>query len=148
MFTFFYYIMWFKDYSRKEGFRDKNYVIYNNSSYLWGIHQSSLIKLIRVFLSYEKLKIVRIFGSRVTDEYKEFSDIDLIFEGTYSGKEYLKMRDRICKLEIPYVLDIYDINIGNKPFTYRNVVRSNLLYSRKDYYSEDSYISIIEKDDS
>ena len=99
-------------------------------------------------MSYEKLKIVRIFGSRVTDEYKEFSDIDLIFEGTYSGKEYLKMRDRICKLEIPYVLDIYDINIGNKPFTYRNVVRSNLLYSRKDYYSEDSYISIIEKDDS
>ena len=132
----------FKYLTRQKGFRSQNYVIYDNSYCLWGIHPKYYIKLMREFLKYKHLKIVRIFGSRVTSEYHEFSDIDLILEGTYSPEEFCKIRNTLQNLELPYVLDMYDIRTGNKPFTYRNVVRSNILYMRTDYYN-DNYTSII-----
>lgn len=125
----------FKEYVRLEGMRDKNYVIYDNSYCLWGIDENYYYKLIKLFSKYEKLKLVRIFGSRVTQEYKTYSDIDLIFEGTYAPEEFQKIREAIQNAEFPYILDIYDICMGNKPFIYRNVVRSNLFYKREDYIS-------------
>ena len=123
------------------GDRDKNYTIYDNSYCLWGIPEKYYIKLIKHFLKYEKLKIARIFGSRITNEFKEFSDIDFIFEGTYSPKEFYTIRENMQQIELPYVLDIYDIKLGNKPFTYRNTIRSNIFFSRKEYI-DDNYISI------
>ena len=132
----------FKLLTRDEGFRDKNYTINDNSYCLWGIEEKSYIKIVKAFLKYEQLKIVRIFGSRVTENYKEFSDIDLMFEGTYTPDEFCKIRNNLQELELPYAVDIFDICLGNKPFTYRNVIRSNIFYSRSDYY-EDNYRSII-----
>ena len=132
----------FKQFTKQEGNREKNYTIYDNSYCLWGIREKSYIKLVKEFFTYKQIKIVRIFGSRVTDNYREFSDIDLIFEGTYSEEDFYKIRNKIQNLELPYVLDMYDISIGNKPFTYRNTIRSNIFYSRKDY-CDDTYASII-----
>ena len=74
----------FKQLSKLGGIRNKNYVFYDNSYCIWGINDEYYEKLKNQFLKINSLKIVRIFGSRVTENYSEFSDIDLIFEGTYN----------------------------------------------------------------
>lgn len=125
-----------------DGFRDKNYCVYDNSYCLWGIKPKYYKKIVGVLLDYDSVKIVRICGSRVTQEYREFSDIDLISEGTYSAREFSKFANDLYSLEIPYIVDINDIFKHTKPFIYRNVVRSNIFYKRESYFS-DSYQSII-----
>ena len=127
---------------KKEGFRDKNYVFYDNSYCLWGIKEKYYRKMIRLFLKHENLKIVRICGSRVTNKYREFSDIDLISEGTYSQKEYFQIKNAILEMESPYIIDMNDIYKKSKPFIYRNTIRSNIFYKRSDYVPE-NYVSII-----
>lgn len=127
---------------KEEGLRDKNYCIYDNSYCLWGIKPKYYKKIISVLLDYETVKIVRICGSRVTENYREFSDIDLISEGTYTGDDFINIVDDLHSLQIPYIIDINDIFKESKPFIYRNVVRSNIFYKREFYYS-DSYQSVI-----
>ena len=131
----------FKQLSKLGGIRNKNYVFYDNSYCIWGIHDKYYEKLINQFLKINSLKIVRIFGSRVTENYSEFSDIDLIFEGTYNIHEFIQIREKIRQFEFPYIVDIYDINHTNKAFLYRNLIRSNIFYNRNDYIA-DKYISL------
>ena len=66
----------------------------------------------------------------------------MICEGTYTPQEYAELMDKIYSLELPYVIDIYDINRKSRPFMYRNVVRSNIFYERKNYVPDD-YVSVI-----
>lgn len=132
----------FKQLTKDEGFRNRDYYIYDNSYCLWGIHEKYYRDLINIFYSFDKLKIVRIFGSRVTDNYNEFSDIDLICEGVYNFSEFIEMQNKIKSIETPYIIDMYDIYNNSKPFIYRNVVRSNILYEREKY-TIDNYKSII-----
>lgn len=131
----------FKQLSKLGGLRNKNYLFYDNSYCLWGIKDVYYEELINQFLKINLLKIVRIFGSRVTDNYSEFSDIDLIFEGTYNAHEFIRIREKIRQFEYPYIVDIYDINHINKAFLYRNLIRSNIFYKRNDYM-RDEYIPI------
>ena len=102
-----------------------------------GIDEKCYNRLIDLFLEFDSLKIVRIFGSRVTLNYNMFSDIDLICEGTYSPKEFIQIRERIRNLESPYIMDVYDINHANKAFLYRNLIRSNIFYKRQDYINDE-----------
>ena len=125
----------FKEYTILGGNRNRNYVIYDNSYCLWGIEEKYYHDLIGLFSKLDKLKLVRIFGSRVTQEYEVYSDIDLIFEGTYTADEFIRIRENIQNFELPYILDIYDIYLGNKPFIYRNIVRSNIFYCHENYTS-------------
>ena len=127
---------------KKEGFREKNYCIYDNSCCLCGIKPKYYKRIISALFDHETVKIVRICGSRVTENYREFSDIDLISEGTYTGEEYMQIVDDLHSLEIPYIIDINDIFKESKPFIYRNVVRSNIFYKRE-FYCRDSYQSVI-----
>ena len=133
-----------KPYIKNTGFKDKNYTICDNTYCLWGISEQSYKKITEVFLSFEDLKIVRITGSRVTQNYRKFSDIDLISEGTYSTGTYNIIYDILLSLNIPYIIDMNDIYKGTKPFIYRNIVRSNIFYNRKDYFPDDKYKSIFE----
>jgi predicted nucleotidyltransferase len=132
----------FRYFANNSGLRDENYLIYDNTSILWGIEEEYYNEIINLFFQFENLKFVRIFGSRVTTEFKKFSDLDLILEGTYSHEEYNKISKTLYDMDIPYIFDIYDIYHDNKPFMYRNTLRSNIFYARKDYVIDD-YISII-----
>lgn len=129
--------------SEKEGFRVENYEIIDNRKELWGLKKKYYNILIENFKSIEKLKIVRIFGSRVTTNYKEFSDIDLILEGVFSPIEFQKIKQNILNIESPYIRDVYNIYSNKKPFIYRNTLRSNIFYERKKYFKDD-YISVLD----
>ena len=136
------FIELFKTLAKNGGNRTKDYLIYDNSCCLWGLKKKYYNKIIKCFLEVPGLKIVRIFGSRVTADFSDFSDIDMICEGTYTPQEYAELMDKIYSLELPYVIDIYDINRKSRPFMYRNVVRSNIFYERKNYVPDD-YVSVI-----
>ena len=133
-----------KPHIKNLGNKEYNYKIYDNTYCLWGISPKSYIKIINLFLKYESLKIVRISGSRTTPDFREFSDIDLIAEGTYTPIEYSKLQDEIEELNIPYIIDMNDILKETKPFIYRNIIRSNIFYKRQNYFSEENYVSILE----
>lgn len=132
----------FKQLSLHGGTREPNYAFYDNSYCLWGIDKRHYKRLVELFLTFESLKIVRIFGSRVTLNYSEFSDIDLICEGTYDKHEFIDIREKIREFQCPYIMDLYDINHPNKAFLYRNLIRSNILYERSNYI-EDSFTSAL-----
>lgn len=132
----------FKLYTQSQGTKDKNYVFCDNSYCLWNLKKKYYVKLINLFLEFENLKIVRIFGSRVTKNCNDFSDLDFICEGTYTKEEFIKMQNKILKCNIPYIIDIYDIFSSNKAFIYRNLIRSNIFYAREDFINDD-YISIL-----
>lgn len=125
---------------KKGGIRKKEYKIIDNSRCLWGLKKEYYEILIEHFKNIEKLKIVRIFGSRVTSNYKEFSDIDLILEGDFSANEFIKIKRAVLNIEIPYIRDIHNIFSEHKPFIYRNTLRSNIFYERKKYF-DDNYVS-------
>lgn len=126
------------------GNRDEDFVFYDNSAYLWGIDVVYYKRIIKFFVSREKLKIVRICGSRVMNNFRPFSDIDLIFEGTYSKKEFVEICNALYDLNCPYIFDVNDIRKPNKPFIYRNTVKSNIFYQRSDYFADD-YVSILNR---
>lgn len=135
----------FKQLSMSGGIRNKNYVFYDNSSCIWGIDEKWYNCLINLFLEFDSLKIVRIFGSRVTLNYSTYSDIDLICEGLYSQLEFIQIREKIRNYESPYIMDVYDINHTNKAFLYRNLIRSNIFYKRQDYVNDEYNSKFITK---
>ena len=125
---------------KTHGFKDPEYAIYDNSDSLWGLEKKYYLKIIKLFLKYDTIKVVRICGSRVTKDYREFSDIDLICEGTYNNYDFMNLQNQLYELEIPYAIDAKDVYQKNKPFIYRNLVKSNIFYDRSWYY-EDNYKS-------
>lgn len=128
--------------TEKEGRRKKKYKITDNSKCLWGLKKKYHGILIECFKNIEQLKIARIFGSRVTSNYKEFSDIDLILEGDFSADEFIKIKRAVLNIEIPYIRDVHSIFSEHKPFIYRNTLRSNIFYERKKYF-DDNYVPLL-----
>ncbi len=128
----------------RNGNMENEYVVVNNADKLWGIDKVSYNMLINYFKQEESVKIVRIFGSRAMPACKEFSDIDLMLEGTFSFKKFFKVKKNISNIKIPYFVDAHSIYSEYEPFIYTNTVRSNVFYERKKYF-HDEYISPIEE---
>lgn len=114
-----------------------------NIDNLFGLKKEYYDDIINVMKNNKNVKVARIFGSRISENYREFSDIDMIIEGTYTEKGFERIRKQLQRLKIPYFIDIYDVNYRLKPFIYRNTIRSKFFYKRSDYFV-DNYISFIE----
>lgn len=117
--------------------------INNNQDKFFGLKKEYYNNIISLMKNNKDIKIARIFGSRISKNYREFSDIDMIIEGTYTEKGFERLKKQFQTLKIPYFIDIYDINYRLKPFIYRNTIRSKIFYKRSDYFV-DNYISFLE----
>lgn len=63
---------------------------------------------------------VWIFGSRARGDQREFSDIDVLFEGQIRDGDLGLIKERIEESRIPYKVDI--VEVGNLAESYREQV--------------------------
>ncbi len=83
---------------------------------MYGLSDSVISELKKVFSSFDNIKKVILFGSRAKGDFREGSDIDFAFVMDGGNlKELLKISLEIDKLELPYEVDMtnYD-EIENK----------------------------------
>ena len=109
----------------------------------FGLEEEYYEILLNELKKTKAIKFVRIFGSRANGTHREFSDIDLIFEGNYTEKGFARIIKKLSSLEIPYFIDIYDVHYRLKPFIFRNTMRSTLFYKRSDYFKDD-FVSFLD----
>ena len=65
----------------------KSFSIYPKDEY-FGLKKEYYDDIISVMKNNKNVKVARIFGSRISENYREFSDIDMILEGTYTEKGF------------------------------------------------------------
>ena len=106
----------------------------------FGIGEFAFNLMIDYFKLKEEVKFVRIYGSRYKGEGRPASDIDLLIQGTFEHEKVYEMKQEINQLKMPYRIDFvdvyspeaYDIN-----FVQRNILSSELIYSRSDYFADE-----------
>ena len=73
----------------------------------FGLVQHNILKIQTIFLKYEKIDRVVIFGSRAIGNYRNGSYIDLTLVGNNITNEILsKIMVEIDDLNLPYLFDI------------------------------------------
>lgn len=81
------------------------------------------LKMLKSVLSHYSSYGFYLFGSRLTNRVKPFSDIDLLYFDNISNKEVFQLKDDLEESNLPYKVDLIDYNkcsdsfkkiIGNK----------------------------------
>ncbi len=108
----------------------------------FGLDDFTYYTLINYFRTKYFIKIVRIYGSRASNEnLRKSSDIDLLIEGIYN-EDLLKIyKEEVKNLRIPYKIDIIDVCEYNRfeDFIPRVYSKSKIFYNISDYI-EDNYV--------
>ena len=81
---------------------------------LFGLNQKTIDQLNSVFQKYSQIKQVKIYGSRVREDYRKGSDIDFVFF-TDESKEDLSPRLswELDELSTPYLFDVVNYTLLN-----------------------------------
>jgi predicted nucleotidyltransferase len=84
----------------------------------FGLKNTSIDQIIKVFTKYPELEKVLIYGSRAKGNFKPGSDIDLTFIGDGLNQSILnKIEDDIDDLFLPYTFDLSILkHISNDDF--------------------------------
>lgn len=81
----------------------------------FGLKQKQVLILKQIFVNYKNISKVVIFGSRVKNTYKAYSDIDLCLFGNIEEAELIKIQNEITESNLLYKVDlVVFINIVNK----------------------------------
>lgn len=82
----------------------------------WGLKQSTIDQVSKVFSNYSELDQAILYGSRAKGDYKNGSDIDLTLKGEKLNLDIVwKIRNDIDDLPTPYTFDIsFFDDISNK----------------------------------
>lgn len=75
----------------------------------FGLSAEALKALCAIFLKFDKIDQVKIFGSRALGSYRAGSDIDLALEGrSIELNDLLDVRVKLDNLILPYRFDLVD----------------------------------------
>ena len=102
----------------------------------FGLDEYTYNLLIEYFKSNPEIKIVRIFGSRISGSSRRCSDIDMFIEGTYSEDKVKIFNNELNCLRHPYRIDIISVNETEdikKELVLRRLRQSKCFYLRKNY---------------
>ena len=77
-----------------------------NDLELFGLSEETITKLKDVFIKWNAIDTVIIYGSRAKGNYREGSDIDLTITGNLSLTDLLKIENEIDDLMLIYKFDI------------------------------------------
>lgn len=73
----------------------------------FGLSAATLDKLNSVFVRYNAIDVVLIYGSRAKGNYRAGSDIDLTIKGSeIPFAEFMQIKDQIDDLMLPYTVDL------------------------------------------
>ena len=68
--------------------------------------------LLPVMNAIDENSSIWVFGSRTGDEFKKYSDVDLLFSKEFTSRQLAAIRQSLEDSELPYVFDIvYEPNL-------------------------------------
>lgn len=101
--------------------------------------RADILKELRIiFLNYDNIEKVKIFGSRVTDNYRENSDIDLAILGEISEPERIEIKISINDIKTLYSFDVIFVDQDTNGLIFDEIIRKGVdiyikeIFSRKD----------------
>lgn len=68
------------------------------------------LKMLKSILSQYNGYGFYLFGSRITNKVKPFSDIDLLYFDNISNKEIFQLKDDLEESNLPYKVDLVNYN--------------------------------------
>lgn len=75
----------------------------------FGLDDTTIGRMLKVFETHAKVDEVILFGSRAKGNYKEGSDIDLAVKGrNITFDDILKLHGQLDELNLPYKIDLLD----------------------------------------
>ena len=72
----------------------------------FGLKKEQIDILVDIFAKYSSISKVIIFGSRVKNTYKEYSDIDLCLYGKIEKSELMEINNQIIESNLLYKTDL------------------------------------------
>ena len=76
----------------------------------FGLDEYTYNLLIDYFKSKPEIKIVRIYGSRLLNNIRYSTDVDMFIEGTYYESQVEEFKNEINSLRHPYRIDLIGVN--------------------------------------
>jgi uncharacterized protein len=99
----------------------------------FGLKESTIEKIISVFVKYAKIKKVLLYGSRAKGNYRNGSDIDLTLIGDeFSYSQLGNLESDIDDLFLPYSFDISIFKDIDNPDLVDHVNRLGVVFYEKD----------------
>ena len=99
----------------------------------YGINDKNIEILNAFFKQYDKIEEVMIFGSRATNLYTEYSDIDFAIKGRDIDFKFIQhLSSELDELPMPYTFDVIDYNsIDNEKLLY-NIDKFGKIFYKKE----------------
>ena len=99
----------------------------------FGLKESTIEKIISVFVKYAKIKKVLLYGSRAKGNYRNGSDIDLTLIGDELSYSQLgNLESDIDDLFLPYSFDISIFKDIDNPDLVDHINRVGIIFYEKD----------------
>ena len=76
----------------------------------FGLPEKTVQQIKGLFAKYPEVSLVKIYGSRSTDNYKKGSDIDLVFYSESDEDLSSRLSWELDELPTPYLFDVVNYN--------------------------------------
>jgi predicted nucleotidyltransferase len=105
----------------------------NDSEARFGLQQTTIDKINRIFSTRPHIEAVTIYGSRAKGTFRNGSDIDLTIEGdTVTLSELLKLENELDDLLLPYKIDISLLHQIDDPELLDHIRRAGVVFYEKE----------------
>lgn len=81
----------------------------------YGLKDSDIQKMSKIFRHFSDIKKVIIFGSRALGNYKKGSDVDIALIGNLNADTLMKFKRLLEETNMPYFFDVVDYNLVQNP---------------------------------
>jgi predicted nucleotidyltransferase len=105
----------------------------------FGLKQTILEKIIKVFSTHPQIQQVILYGSRAKGNFRNGSDIDLTIRGeSITLSQLLKIENDLDDLLLPYKIDLSLLHQIHEPDLNEHISRVGVvIYDKKDCFSSD-----------
>ncbi|MEM1252801.1 MAG: nucleotidyltransferase domain-containing protein [Cyanobacteria bacterium P01_H01_bin.21] len=108
-----------------------------NNNLQFGLEESTIEKILGVFLQYTEIERVVLYGSRAKGNYRPGSDIDLTLVGKdLSHKQLLSIEDQLDDLLLPYLFDLSIFSDIEDSDMIAHINRVGLIFYEKSFENE------------
>ena len=97
-----------------------------------GLNSNQIADINKIFVKYEEIDKVILYGSRAMGTYNERSDIDLVVLGSNIDRNLIiNMKFELEELNIPYFVDLQDYKTINNKNLIEHINRAGIDFYKK-----------------
>ena len=97
-----------------------------------GLNSNQIADINKIFVKYEQIDKVILYGSRAMEAYNKRSDIDLVVLGSNIDRTLIiNMKFDLDELNIPYFVDLQDYKTINNKNLIEHINRVGIVFYKK-----------------